>query len=71
MVKDNSKDSAYSSKLENYIEENDEYQSEEFDIDESSFNKSTKGVSKLDEYLGLNDEEEEDEEVNYCSICGN
>ena len=71
MVKDNSKDSAYSSKLENYIEENDEYQSEEFDIDESSFNKFTKGVSKLDEYLGLNDEEEEDEEVNYCSICGN
>ena len=70
MVNDNSKDSAYSSELENYIERNEEYHVDDIDIDESSFNKSTKGISKLDEYLGLDDEEKENEEVNFCSICG-
>lgn len=68
----NSKDSEYSSDLENYIEGEDKYQSEDIDFDESSFNNSTRGVSKLDEYLDINDDGyNEEEKINYCSICGN
>lgn len=70
MGKDNniSKESEYSSELEKYMEEHEEYSSEDYD-ETNNLQGSAKGSSKLDEYLGI-DEEVEEEEVNYCSICG-
>lgn len=62
----NSKESEYSSELEKYMGEHEDYWDDEETID---FQASSKGSSKLDEYLGI-DDEEEDEEINYCSVCG-
>ena len=64
----NSKESAYSSELERYMDEQDTSDNDS-DFDESNFKTSNIKSSKLDEYLGP-DDEEEDEESNYCSICG-
>lgn len=69
MGKNNSNESAYSSELEKYMDEQDTSDDLSFD-DESSFKNSKIGSSKLDEYLSIDDEEEEEEEVNHCSICG-
>lgn len=68
----NSKNSAYGSELENYIESHENFLEDDFDFnDESKFQTSGRGSSKLDEYLGVNDkDDDEDEEINYCSICG-
>ena len=57
----NSKESEYSSELEKYMGEHEDYWDDEETID---FQASSKGSSKLDEYLGI-DDEEEDEEINY------
>ena len=67
----NSKESAYSSELEKYLDEQDKNSSDELDFDdESNFGSSSIGGSKLDEYINLDEDEEEDDEVKYCSICG-
>lgn len=64
-----SKESVYGSKLEQYLDEQGE---DEFDSnfdDESNMNSPKIGTSRLDDYIGIDDEEEE-EEINHCSICG-
>lgn len=65
----NSKKSDYSSEIEKYMNEQgvDENDSD-FEV-EPNFQSSKIKSSKLDDYLGLDDEEKE-EKVNYCSICG-
>ena len=61
------KKSTYSPELEKYMKEQD---SSEDDFDEdSNFDNSHIGSSKLDKYVGR-DEEKEVEEIRYCSICG-
>ena len=65
----NSKESEYSSELEKYMEANEEYSSDD-NNETDSFQTNIKGSSKLDEYLGVDDDEEEDEEIKYCSVCG-
>lgn len=66
----NNKDSNYGSKLEKYLEEQDS-SSDDLDLDdESNFQTFNKGSSKLDDYIGFDDEEDEDEEIRHCSVCG-
>lgn len=68
---ENSKESTYSSELEKYMDEQDKYSSEDSNLeDENIFSMSNKGSSKLDEYLGVDEEKEDDIEIKYCSICG-
>lgn len=65
----NSKKSNYSSELEKYMGEQEDL-SEDLNLDEEyNFQKSGIGHSKLDDYVGI-DDEKDDEEINYCSICG-
>lgn len=61
------KKSTYSSELEKYMKEQDD--SEENFEENSNFDTSHIGSSKLDKYVG-HDEEKEDEEIRFCSICG-
>lgn len=69
-VNNNSKQSAYNSELEKYLEEQDN-SSDDFDLDdESNFQTFKKGSSKLDEYIGCDDEEDDEEEIRHCSVCG-
>ncbi|WP_410319832.1 hypothetical protein [Methanobrevibacter sp.] len=65
----NSKKSAYSSEIEKYMNEQGVDENDSNFLEESSFQSSKIKSSKLDDYLGL-DEEEEEEKVNHCSICG-
>ena len=66
----NSKESAYNSELEKYLEKQDK-SSDDLDLDdESNFQTFNKGSSKLDEYIGFDDEEDDEEEIRYCSVCG-
>lgn len=66
----NNGDSNYGSKLEKYLEEQDN-SSDDLDLDdESNFQTFNKGFSKLDDYIGFDDEEDEDEEIRHCSVCG-
>ena len=64
----NSKESAYNSELEKYIEGQENSSDESNFDDESEFQTFNKGSSKLDEYVGV--DEEEEEEIHYCSVCG-
>ena len=66
-----SKDAAYSSKLEKYMNEQED-SSTNLNDDDFEFQTSKVKSSKLDQYLGIDDDknDEEDIEVNYCSICG-
>ena len=68
MVSNNSKKSTYSSELEEYMDEQGILESDS-NFDESPFQTSNIKSRRLDEYLGP-DDEKEDEEINYCSICG-
>lgn len=68
-VNNNSIESAYNSELEKYLEEQDK-SSDDFDLDdESNFQTFKKGSSKLDEYIGFDDEDDGEEEIRYCSVC--
>ena len=65
----NSKESKYSSELEKYMEDQEDL-SEDLNLDnEYDFQTSSIGHSRLDDYVGI-DDEKDDEEINYCSICG-
>ncbi|WP_405293352.1 hypothetical protein [Methanobrevibacter sp.] len=67
----NSNESAYSSELEKYLDGQDNDSSDDLNFDEeSSFQTSNIGGSRLDEYVGIDDDEEEYGEIKYCSICG-
>ena len=72
MGKDNdSKESAYSSELEKYLNEQEDSSEDSSFNENSKLNTSSKGFSKLDKYVGFDEDEEKDEEVvNYCSVCG-
>ena len=68
-VNNNSKESAYNSELEKYLEEQDK-SSDDLDLDdESNIQTFTKGSHKLDEYIGYDDEDDE-EDIRHCSVCG-
>lgn len=67
----NSKKSAYSSEIEKYMDEQGVGQNDlEFE-NESNLRPSKIKSSKLDDYLGLDEEEEKEEIINHCVICGN
>lgn len=65
VINNNFKESAYSSDLEKYMDEQ-ENSSNSSDF-ENEYNFKSKS-SKLDEYVG--NDKKEDDDIHYCSICG-
>lgn len=63
--------SNYSSELEKYINKQEESSSDDSNFNLESNFQTSKNNSKLDKYLGINEKEKNEEEINYCSICGN